>query len=404
MNLKIRSQLSLMMFVEYFVWGSWYVTMGTYLTQTLKFDGLQVGSAYGALSISAIISPFFVGMVADRFFAAERVLGILHIIGGILMYLISTVNSFESFYPLIFAYTLCYMPTLALTNAVCFHQMNDPSQEFPNVRVFGTVGWIVAGLVLGFLKVEASVTQMLITSGMSFLMGIYAFTLPHTPPKKKGEKVTVSDVLGLEALALMKNTSFAVVVIASILICIPLSFYYNFTNLFLNEVGMQNAAGKMTMGQASEFFFMLVMPFFFVRLGVKKMIMFGMAAWTLRYLLFAFGNIETGIWMFYLGIILHGICYDFFFVTGQIYVDNKAPTHLKSAAQGMITLATYGIGMLIGSYVSGEIVKQNTVADAAVPHLWQQIWIVPAVLALSVLILFTFVFKEEKTEVIAPAS
>lgn len=404
MNLKIRSQLSFMMFVEYFVWGSWYVTMGTYLTQTLKFDGLQVGSAYGALSISAIISPFFVGMVADRFFAAERVLGILHIIGGILMYLISTVSSFESFYPLIFAYTLCYMPTLALTNAVCFHQMKDPSQEFPNVRVFGTVGWIVAGLVLGFLKVEASVTQMLITSGMSFFMGIYAFTLPHTPPKKKGEKVTVSDVLGLEALALMKQTSFAVVVIASILICIPLSFYYNFTNLFLNEVGMENAAGKMTMGQASEFFFMLVMPFFFIRLGVKKMIMFGMAAWTLRYLLFAFGNIDAGIWMFYLGIILHGICYDFFFVTGQIYVDNKAPAHLKSAAQGMITLATYGIGMLIGSYVSGEIVKQNTVADAAIPHLWQQIWIVPAILALGVLILFTFVFKEEKSEVTAPAS
>lgn len=396
MKLKIRSQLSLMMFIEYFIWGSWYVTMGTYLTQTLKFDGVQVGVAYGALSIAAIISPFFVGMVADRFFAAERALGVLHIIGGVLMYLISNVSTFDSFYPLLFVYTLCYMPTLALTNAVCFHQMNNPSQEFPNVRVFGTMGWIVAGLVLGFLKVEASVMQMTIASGLSFAMGIYSFTLPHTPPKKKGEKVTVSDVLGLEALALMKNPSFAIVVIASILICIPLSFYYNFTNLFLNELGMENAAGKMTMGQASEFFFLLVMPLFFVRLGVKKMIMFGMAAWALRYLLFAFGNTESAVWMLYLGIVLHGICYDFFFVTGQIFVDNKAPAHLKSAAQGMITMATYGIGMLIGSLASGKVLEQYTVEGAAIPHTWQTIWIVPAALAFIVLILFAFFFKEEK--------
>ncbi|TAH17339.1 MAG: MFS transporter [Cytophagales bacterium] len=395
MNLKIRSQLSLMMFIEYFVWGSWYVTMGTYLTQTLKFDGVQVGVAYSALSIAAIISPFFVGMIADRFFAAERALGVLHIIGGILMYLISNVSTFDNFYPLLFAYTLCYMPTLALTNAVCFHQMNNPSQEFPNVRVFGTVGWIVAGLMLSFLKVEASVMQMTITAGLSFAMGIYSFTLPHTPPKKKGEKVTISDVLGLEALALMKNPSFAIVVIASILICIPLSFYYNFTNLFLNELGMENAAGKMTMGQASEFFFLLVMPLFFVRLGVKKMIMFGMAAWAVRYLLFAFGNTESAIWMLYLGIVLHGICYDFFFVTGQIYVDNKAPEHLKSAAQGMITMATYGIGMFVGSLASGKVLDAYTI-DATIPHDWQSIWIVPAALALMVLLLFAFFFKEEK--------
>lgn len=396
MKLKIRSQLSLMMFIEYFVWGSWYVTMGTYLTQTLKFDGVQVGVAYSALSIAAIISPFFVGMIADRFFAAERALGVLHIIGGVLMYFISNVTTFDSFYPLLFAYTLCYMPTLALTNAVCFQQMNNPSQEFPNVRVFGTVGWIVAGLMLSFLKVEASVMQMTITAGLSLVMGIYSFTLPHTPPKKKNEKVTISDVLGLEALALMKNPSFAIVVIASILICIPLSFYYNFTNLFLNELGMENAAGKMTMGQASEFFFLLVMPLFFVRLGVKKMIMFGMAAWALRYLLFAFGNTESAIWMLYLGIVLHGICYDFFFVTGQIYVDNKAPEHLKSAAQGMITVATYGIGMFVGSLASGKVLDAYTVTGAAIPHDWQSIWVVPAALALMVLLLFTFFFKEEK--------
>jgi nucleoside transporter len=400
MDLKIRTQLSLMMFIEYFVWGCWYVTMGTYLTQTLQFDGLQVGIAYGTLSIAAIISPFFVGMVADRFFAAEKVLGVLHLIGGVLMYLISTVSNFEHFYPLLFAYTLCYMPTLALTNSVCFHQMSNPSQEFPNVRVLGTIGWIAAGLVLGFFKLEASVMQMTLTSILSLVMGIYSFTLPNTPPKKKGAKVSVSDVLGLEALALMKNTSFAIVVVASILICIPLSFYYNFTNLFLNEMGMENAASKMTMGQASETLFMLVMPLFFVRLGVKKMIMFGMAAWALRYLLFAFGNMESAAWMFYLGIILHGICYDFFFVTGQIYVDNKAPNHLKSAAQGMITMATYGIGMFIGSIASGEVVKQYTVEEV-VPHLWQSIWVVPAVLAAIVLVLFALLFREDKRDNLA---
>ncbi len=398
MNLKIRTQLSLMMFIEYFVWGCWYVTMGTYLTQTLHFDGLQVGIAYGALSIAAIISPFFVGMVADRFFAAEKVLGVLHLIGGVLMYFISTVSNFESFYPLLFAYTLCYMPTLALTNSVCFHQMNNPSQEFPNVRVLGTIGWIAAGLLLGFFKFEASAMQMTLTSILSFVMGIYSFTLPNTPPKKKGAKVSVSEVLGLEALALMKNSSFAIVVVASILICIPLSFYYNFTNLFFNEMGMENAASKMTMGQASETLFMLVMPLFFARLGVKKMIMFGMAAWTLRYLLFAFGNMESAAWMFYLGIILHGICYDFFFVTGQIYVDNKAPNHLKSAAQGMITMATYGIGMFIGSLASGEVVKQYTVQNEAIPHLWQSIWVVPAALSAIVLVLFTLLFREEKQD------
>jgi nucleoside transporter len=397
MNLKIRTQLSLMMFIEYFVWGCWYVTMGTYLTQTLKFDGNEVGLAYSALSISAIISPFFVGMIADRFFAAERALGVLHLIGGILMYLISNVTEFGSFYPLLFAYTLCYMPTLALTNAVCFHQMSNPEKEFPNVRVLGTMGWIAAGLTLGFLKFEASVMQMTLTSALSFVMAIYSFTLPHTPPKKKGEKVSVADVLGLEALGLMKDVSFAVVVIASILICIPLSFYYNFTNLFLNEVGMENAAGKMTIGQASEFFFLLVMPLFFAKLGVKKMIAFGMLAWTLRYILFAFGNVESGAWMLYLGIILHGICYDFFFVTGQIFVDNKAPAHLRSAAQGMITMATYGIGMYIGSIVSGQVVAAYTVENATIPHLWQQVWLVPAALAGAVLVLFMIVFKEDKS-------
>jgi nucleoside transporter len=396
MNLKLRSQLSLMMFLEYYVWGSWYVTIGTYLSQTLHYDGRQIGLAYGALSISAIISPFFVGMIADRFFSAERVMGVMHILGALLMYALTGVDNFALFYPLLFAYTLCYMPTLALSNAVCFHQMKNPGEEFPSVRVLGTIGWIAAGLVLGNLKVEASVTQLYITAIGSLLLGLYSFTLPYTPPKNRGAKVKFSDIVGLDALTLLKDRSFAIVIIASVLICIPLAFYYSFTNMFLNEIGLENAAGKMTMGQASELIFLLLMPLFFNRLGVKWMIMIGMLAWAIRYILFAFGNIQEAVWMLYAGIILHGICYDFFFVTGQIYVDKKAPAHLRSAVQGMITLATYGLGMFIGNLAGGEIVKAYTIANNQ--HKWLEIWMIPAVLALIVLMLFALIFRENTSK------
>jgi nucleoside transporter len=396
MTTPTRLKLSAMMFVEYFVWGSWYVTLATYLGTTLNFSGAQIGSAYSTTAIAAIISPFFVGLVADRFFSTEKILAVLHIVGAAAMYYASTLTTFSAFYPVLLVYTLCFMPTLALTNSLSFRHMDDPGKEFPAVRVLGTIGWIVAGLIIGALGVEASPLPLRITAAASVVMGLYSLALPHTPPAKRGAKVSVRDVLGLDALVLLKERSFAVFILGSFLVCIPLQFYYTFTNLFLNEIGVQNAAGKMTFGQMSEIFFMLVMPFFFVRLGVKKMMLIGMAAWTARYLLFAYGNNGTLVWMLYIGILLHGICYDFFFVTGQIYVDRKAPADLRAAAQGFIAFVTLGAGMYIGALMSGRVVDMYALPGGG--HDWQRIWLVPAAMAGAVLILFALLFQYRETE------
>jgi nucleoside transporter len=400
MKTAVRVKLSTMMFLQYFIWGSWYVTMATYLGQTLSFDGQQIGRAYGTTALAAIIAPFFVGLVADRFFATERIMAVLYFLGAVFMWLASNQTEFGSFYPLLLLYTLTYMPTLALTNSLSFRHMDDPGKEFPGIRVLGTISWIVAGLIVGALRLEPTATPLRIAAASSALMGLYSFLLPHTPPAKRGAKVTVRDVLGLDALRLMKERSFAVFVIGSFLLCIPLQFYYTFTNLFLNELGVQNAAGKMTLGQMSEIFFMLVMPFFFVRLGVKNMLLIGMACWTARYVLFAYGNNDALVWMLYLGILLHGICYDFFFVTGQIYVDRKAPGDLRAAAQGFIAFVTLGAGMYIGAETSGRVVSAYTSAGV---HDWQAIWLVPAVMAGVVLVLFALLFQYREAAAASPA-
>src|SRR5262245_57330013 len=389
MNPSIRLKLSALMFLQYFVWGAWYVTMGTWLGGTLHFSGEQIGLAAGTTALAAMISPFFVGMVADRFVATETILGVLHLLGGVVLYFASTQTTFGPFYGVLLAYTLCYMPTLALSNSISFHQMRDPEREFPAIRVLGTIGWIVAGLAIGTLGLEASEKPLQIAAGASVVLGLFCFELPHTPPQKKS-RVTMRDVLGLDALSLMGERSFAVFVLGSFLICIPLQFYYAFANLFLNELQVTNAAGKLTLGQMSEIFFMLVMPWFFRRLGVKYMLLVGMAAWTARYALFAYGDNGALVWMLYAGILLHGICYDFFFVTGQIYVDQKAPGDLRAAAQGFIAFVTLGIGMLIGSWVSGRVVDAYRVTGG---HAWQSIWLVPAGGAAAVLLLFALFFR-----------
>ncbi len=390
MTQTIRLKLSVMMFLEFFIWGAWYVTMGTYLLKTLSFSGTESGAAYGTTALAAIVSPFFVGMVADRFFATEKVLAALHLIGAGLLYWVSTLPNFGSFYWVLLAYALCYMPTLALTNALAFHQMKDPQKEFPGIRVLGTVGWIVAGVVISALSAEPLALQFRLAAGASLALGLFAFTLPHTPPAKLGHAVSVRDVLGLDALQLMKDRSFAIFVLGSFLVCIPLQFYYAFLNPFLNEIGRTSTAVTQALGQVSEVGFMLLMPFFFVRLGVKKMLLVGMAAWMARYLLFAFGDNHALVWMLFLGILLHGICYDFFFVTGQIYVDAKAPLHIRAAAQGFITFVTYGVGMFIGSYLSGWIVDQYVTPGG---HDWRTIWLVPAAMAFGVLALFAAFFS-----------
>jgi len=398
MTSSVRVRLSVLMFLQYFVWGAWYVTMGTWLGETLHFSGEQIGLAAGTTAVAAIISPFFVGMVADRFMATERILAVLHVVGGAVLFYASLQTRFGPFYAVLLAYALCYMPTLALSNSLSFRQMDDPGREFPPIRVLGTIGWIVAGLFIGTLGLEATARPLQLAAGGSVLLGIFCLALPHTPPiTTRGARATVGSIIGLDALKLMGERSFAVFVAGSFLVCIPLQFYYAFANLFLNEIGVSNAAGKMTMGQMSEIGFMLVMPWFFRRLGVKWMLLVGMGAWTARYGFFAFGTHADLVWMLYAGILLHGVCYDFFFVTGQIYVDRKAPPDLRAAAQGFIAFVTLGVGMFIGSWASGKIV--DLFASPGGGHDWHQIWLVPAGGALAVLVLFALFFTStDETE------
>jgi nucleoside transporter len=387
---SVRGRLSAMMFLQFFVWGAWFVTMGTYLLQGLKFTGVQTAQAYSTMPWGAIVAPFLVGMVADRFFAAERVLGVMHLAGAALLYYVSTITDPGTFFWVLLVYAFCYNPTLALVNAISFNQMASPEKQFPGIRVFGTIGWITAGVIVGLLRLEPTATPLQIAAVASLALGLFAFALPHTPPKSLGRKVSVRDVLGLDALGLMRSRSFTIFVLGSLLI-----FYYNFTNPFLVERGVQNAAAKQTIGQVSEVLFMLVMPFFFRKLGVKWMLLVGMLAWAGRYLLFAFGNAQELVLMYYAGIALHGVCYDFFFVTGQIYVDHAAPKAIQASAQGFITLVTYGVGMLIGTWASGPVVDRYASGPAdAVVHDWTAIWLWPAAMAIAIVLLFAFFFSE----------
>ena len=392
MKLKTGVLLSAMMFLQYYIWGAWYVTMGTYMGEKLGSTGLDIGAAYGAGAIATIISPFFVGMIADRFFSAQKIMGVLHLVGAALLYYATQVNS-ESFYWIVLVYSLLYMPTIALSNSVAFAQMTDPGKQFPWIRVFGTLGWIVAGLIISQLGIEKTAGTFQVAAGVSVALGLLSFALPNTPPKGAGTATSVGSIVGKDAFILLKDKSFLVFFVAAIFICIPLSFYYGFANPFLNELGLENVAGKMTMGQMSEAIFILAIPFLFNKIGVKNMLILGMSAWVLRYVCFAYGTIDAS-WMLYAGIILHGICYDFFFVTGYMYTENKAGAAIKNAAQGLFTFATYGVGMFIGTWYSGYVVDQNKVGDTA--HNWTTIWLTPAAIAGAVLVAFIFSFKEKK--------
>ncbi len=401
-----RIQLSVMMFLEFFIWGGWFVTMGTFLGNNLSATGGETAMAYSTQSWGAIIAPFIIGLIADRFFNAEKILGVLHLIGAFLMYQLSQATSFSGFYPYVLGYMIAYMPTLALVNSVSFNQMKDPSKDFPFIRVWGTVGWIVAGLLISFafkwdalenIQEGMLSNTFLMTAIASALLGVFSFTLPKTPPSTtKGEKASVSDILGLEALKLLKDRNFLVFFLSSVLICIPLAFYYQNLSPFLTESGVENSTAWASAGQISEVVFMLLLPFFFKKYGFKKTILVGMLAWGIRYLLFAYGNAGDMFFMIITGIILHGICYDFFFVSGQIYTDSKAGEKAKSAAQGLITLATYGVGMLVGFYVAGKITDANLLAEGG--HVWKSIWTFPAIFAAVVLVLFALLFKNEKIE------
>lgn len=397
----IKIRLGTMMFLQFFIWGGWFVTLGTFLSQNLGADGPQTGMAFSTQSWGAIIAPFFIGLIADRFFNAERILAVLHLIGAVLMYLMAQATDFAAFYPLVLGYMLAYMPTLALVNSVSFGQMQQPEREFGQIRVWGTIGWIAAGLVISYLfgwdaaeAIAAGALQntFLMCAAASLALGLYSFTLPATPPAARGSQVKLGELIGLDALKLLKDRNFALFFVSSILICIPLAFYYQNANPFLTAVGVENATGKMTLGQVSEVAFMLALPLFLNRFGIRWTLILGMAAWVLRYVLFAYGDAGSGMALLLVGIALHGICYDFFFVSGQIYTNSKAGPAYKSAAQGLITLATYGIGMLIGFSVAGQVTQAYTTAAGAD---WTHIWLFPAGFAAVVLVLFALIFKNE---------
>lgn len=403
----VQARLSVMMFLEFFIWGAWYATIAVYMSNNGMED--LTHWPFTVNPIAAIFAPFFVGLIADRFFSTEKVLGTLHILGGIFMALTpQAVNNPLLFILLLLAYNLCYMPTMSLANTLSFHNINDQEKEFPVIRVFGSIGWIVAGLTVSFvlagfvsdgIRPEATALPLYLTAGASIILGLYSFTLPHTPPPAKGETVSVRSIIGVDALKKLGSKSFYIFLASSMLICIPLAAYYNFTQLYLGGAGFQNIAATQTIGQVSEVLFMLLMPFFFVRLGVKWMLGVGMLAWVLRYTLFALGAPDVTTWMILSGIALHGICYDFFFVTGQIYVDIKAFDKIRGQAQGLIVLITYGIGMLIGAQLAGLAFNLFLGEQSALTlDQWYSFWWLPAGFAAAVFIFFIMTFNDREAE------
>ncbi|TWT30870.1 MFS transporter [Blastopirellula retiformator] len=368
MNVSIFLRLCLMMFIQFFVWGSWYVTAYLYLGK-VGFGGPEIAWTYSVGPIAAIISPFVVGIFADRFFATERVLGTLHIAGGLFMFAAATVMNVgdpatadPAALPapwlvnlLFFGHMLCYMPTLSLTNTLALHNMTNPETEFPPIRVFGTIGWIVAGVLVSFQAWDAAINLFYLAALAGIIMGLYCFSLPHTPPPAKGTELRIGALIGIDAWGMLKNRSFLVFILSSFLICIPLAFYYQLAGKYVDACGIPNPAFKMSFGQMSEIIFMILMPLFFARLGVKWMLIFGMFAWVVRYGLFAGASFDGTFWMVIVGVALHGICYDFFFVTGQIYTDKAAKPAIRGQAQGLLVLFTLGLGMFVGAQIGGQV-------------------------------------------------
>ncbi len=393
MPTSLSARLSLMMFLNYVIWGAWYVTLGTYLTVTLKFTGTQAGAVFGTTALASMISPFFVGMIADRYFSTERVLAVLHLMGAVFLYLVTRVSSFGAVYAIVLAHCLCYFPTIALTNSLTLRQIKDASSEFPLIRVFATLGWIAIGQTIGRLGIETSSMPFLLAAGAAVVMSLYSLTLPHTPPGDKGKAVTVRNVLGLDALVMFKNPPYRVFTIASILACIPLTFYFSFTNAYLNDLGVKNAAGKMTWGQISEVGAMLAMPWIYRRFSLKAILLIGLFAWSVRYMLLAYGNADAGMWMFYVAILFHGVCFDFFFMTGQLYTDQEAPANLRGTAQGLLAFLTYGVGMFIGAELSGVAVDFfTTTTGSVVTRNWTGFWVSSAASAFVVALFVAFFF------------
>ncbi|MFQ5738080.1 MAG: MFS transporter [Acidobacteriota bacterium] len=400
MNLFLSFRLSLMMFLEFFVWGAWYVTVGNYMSRIGMAE--QIYWAYTVSPIAAILSPFFLGMVADRFFATEKVLGVMHLLGGVAILCAPLAAEGASpsstlFVLLLGVHMLCYMPTLGLANSLAFHHIADQQRQFPLIRLFGTLGWIVATVLVSRLLHADETSLPLYTAGIAgLLLGIYSWTLPHTPAPAAGEEVSVRKIVGLDALARLQSRPFNVFVASSLLICVPLAAYYAYAPVFVNASSVADPAFKMSFGQMSEVLFLLIMPLLFIRLGVKWMLLLGMSAWVLRYALFAVAAPQGVLWMILGGIVLHGICYDFFFVAGQIYVDKKSTPAIRGQAQGFLVLITYGVGMLIGTQVSGWVFNGFLAggAEALTLAQWRSFWILPSAFAGAVMLFFGLFFRD----------
>jgi nucleoside transporter len=393
-----------MMFLEFFVWGAWYTSIAVYMTAVGMTD--LTHWPFTVNPIAAIAAPFFLGLIADRYFSTQKVLATLHVLGGLVLLVVPQLSGAPVWFILaLLLYNLCYMPTLGLANSLAFHHIQSQEKQFPLIRVFGTIGWIVAGLFVSFglkyfvaapLKPEQTALPVYASAIASLVLGVYSFSLPHTPPPAAGQRVSVRSIVGIDALRQLGSKPFYVFLISSLLICIPLAAYYNFTQLFLEGTGFQRIAGTQTIGQMSETIFMLLMPVFFVRLGVKWMLVAGMGAWVVRYGLFALGAPSAVVWMIIVGIALHGMCYDFFFVTGQIYVDKKSTPQIRGQAQGMLVLVTYGVGMLIGAQAAGNLFDRFLgQASALTLAQWRQFWFIPAAFAAVVMVLFAALFYDK---------
>ena len=396
-------RLCIMMFIQFFIWGAWYVTGPNYL-ETIGFDAKDFGWTYSVGPIAGMISPFLVGMIADRFLPSQIVLGILHLIGTAGMYIATTFMTVENPSPdtiniVFFCFMLSFFPTVAIVNTVAMSNIADTEKTFPMIRVFGTIGWIAAGLTVSWLGADATIDQFYLAIGASAVMGLYSFTLPNTPPPAKGTPFSASQAIGLDAMSLLRDRSFFVFMIGSFLICIPLAFYYQMAARFITDAGMETPAAKMTLGQMSEVLFMLALPIFLKLYGIKTTLLVGMIAWVARYAMFSFGADDSVAWMMIGGILLHGICYDFFFVTGQIYTDKIAPAEIRSQAQGMLVFFTLGLGMLIGALVAGQIEAAHTVEGEVE---WASLWLKPAGMAAVVMLLFAFAFSGKKADESTP--
>ncbi len=394
-----KTRLSLMMFLQFFIQGSWYVTMGTYLGNTLRFSGVEIGLAYSTAAIAAIVSPVIVGMIADRFFSANRVLAFLNITGAFLLVWLTQIDQFALFFPVLLMYTICFMPTMSLCNAISFDNLTDTAKEFSRIRLFGSFGWIIAGLLISSMNLEKLSTPFLIAAGISFLSGLYAFTLPYKAPEKRVEKATVGQILGFDAFKLTKERSFLVLLVFSAMTCIPLAFYDSFTNLFIVNVGVSNAAAAMSMGQVAEVVFLFAFPLIFLKLRYKGSIVAAIVAWLLMYGFFALGARTGEVGFIYAVLPLHGFCFTFFFVSGQLFVDEKAPSSLRNSAQGLIAFATYGVGKYLGSLIAGNVVDQYSTVQGA--YNWVSVWTVPFVMTLVILLGFIVLFKEKKNKLAA---